>query len=232
MKNFFAWISGIFSSPKKEAGSVYPYSVNQTVRIRFTLEGNVFETKTRVADITEGTVVLYNPVIAGRMFVLPEGTDVNVTAYATQGVYMFSTTVIMGVDKATMVTLKNRGLSSVACQELRRAMRVWASMEVLCYARRAASADKIEAKEIWARDISESGLCLRSGEAFAEGDVVDVSFYLPNNRGHISAGARVVRVCVDVVPETYLVGVTFTRLSDMAKRQVRGYVADQARGKA
>jgi c-di-GMP-binding flagellar brake protein YcgR len=166
------------------------------------------------------------------MFVLPEGTDVNVTAYATRGVYMFSTTVIMGADRQTMMTLKNRGLSNVACQELRRAMRVWASMEVLCYARRASAAEKVEAQEIWSRDISETGLCLRSQESYAEGDVVDVSFYLPNNRGHVSAGARVVRVCADVVPETYLIGVTFTRLSDMAKRQVRGYVTDQARGKA
>jgi len=229
MNGIFTRILGLFGFAATKSGDAYPYAVNQTVRLRFTYGGNVFEAKTRVADITAGSVVLYNPVIAGRTFMLSPGDNVNVTAYAQEGSFMFSTQVISGADAATMVTLKNRGLSKVEKQDLRRATRVWASMEVLCYARRSGSGEKADAYEIWSRDISETGLCLRSNETFSEGDVVDVSFYLPNNRGHVSAGARVVRVCVDVVPQTYLIGVTFTRLSDVGKRQVRGYVSDQAR---
>jgi c-di-GMP-binding flagellar brake protein YcgR len=229
MKGLMTWLKGIVGSDAGEQGASYRYAVNQAVRMRFTYEGNVYEARSRVADITAGAVVLYNPVIAGRMYVLPIGTAVHVTAFADRGVYMFTAAVIAGGDTATMVTLQNRGLEKIERQEARRTQRVWASMEVLCYARRENERDKTQAMEVWSRDISEGGLCLRSNAPFAEGDLVDVSFYLPQNRGHISAGARVVRASDDIVPGTYLIGISFTRLTDAARRQVRVYVTEQAR---
>lgn len=80
-----------------------------------------------------------------------------------------------------------------------------------------------------ARDISESGIFLETGQALEVGNVFHLSFLLPSVEQRVTGKGRVVRVEREEASGEYGVGIRFIDLPEASAERIRRFVALQAR---